>query len=150
MKLVGASLELVASVLGPGSFVGTLHGRIFFTVADDAQTGGINAHKNQELIGGARTTLSEGHVVLIGAPVIAVALDQHLQRGVLFQQFGLIRQGLTRRVREIALVKLKIDPFGADLVDCLPLLFGKLLGSQTARSGAGARTRTGGRGSGRG
>ena len=57
--LVYRGLELVASVLGPGFFIGAGDCRIFFAITDDREAIGSDAHENQIFIGRPRPAFAK-------------------------------------------------------------------------------------------
>src|SRR5712692_6831149 len=90
--------EVSAAVLGPAGFVVLgAHGP-FFAVGDDAHAALRHPLADQIVHGRLGPPLAEREVVLVGAALVAVALDEHEQVGVALQpgRVGIEHLGVAR------------------------------------------------------
>ena len=97
----------------------------FLAVADGAQPVGLDAQRGQVPFHGIRPTLAQRQIVLIGAPLVAVALDLHLDGGVRRQPLRVLLEHGLHVIPDIRLVEVKVDRFQCrdDLARADNLLF---------------------------
>src|SRR5690606_10326947 len=102
--------ELDAAVLRPGLLVGAVGDRALLAVAHRPQPAVLDAEVHQVALHRAGAPLTESHVVLLGAPLVAVALEGHgdavlpqalgegLQRGPRLVGEGVVVEGEANRL----------------------------------------------------
>src|SRR3989442_895660 len=76
-RLLRLREQVRAAVLGPARLVRLRALRLFLAVGDDRDAAGLDAVSDEVVLGGLRAALAEREVVLHGAALVAVALDQH-------------------------------------------------------------------------
>src|SRR5262249_55648923 len=101
--------EVSAAVLGPAGFVVIGADRPLFAVGDDAHAVLRDALADQIVHCRLRPTLAEREVVLVGAALVAVALDQHEHGRVALQprRVGVECLGVARP--DVVLVEVEVD-----------------------------------------
>src|SRR5437899_790476 len=74
-----------AAILRPRSFIVSGIEWALLTVADGADAIRIDAEGDDVFLRGVRAPIAEGKVVLLGAALVTVALDQHVVLRILFE-----------------------------------------------------------------
>src|SRR4051812_3256858 len=81
--------EVIATVLLPAGLVVLGANRALLAIAHEVETICCNAVVNEVPLGGSRTALAEGQVVLVGATLVCVTLDTNPHSGVSLQPWNL-------------------------------------------------------------
>src|SRR5579883_618223 len=77
-----------ATILLPAALVLVRAYRTILAVADNRQLRLRNPHRQQELLGGFCAPVTEGYIVFLRTPLVAVTLDQQLLAGIIGQNFA--------------------------------------------------------------
>src|SRR5260221_4166022 len=85
-KLLTRYYKVTAPVLLPARLDALHAKRLFLAEADRAHPVGANALRNQELFHRRRTPVAQRQVVFRRAALVAVALDDHLDRRIVLQE----------------------------------------------------------------
>src|SRR5437667_8893665 len=86
--LLGLRQEVIAPVPGPAGLVVLIANRALLAVAHDRDPGRADALGDEVVHRGLRAPLAERQIVGVGAPLVGVALDQHLVARVGLQPAG--------------------------------------------------------------
>src|SRR2546425_6624033 len=114
--------EVSAAILGPARLVVIGAEGPFLAVGDDAQAALRHSLTDQIVHGRPGAALAQREVVLVGAPLVAMALDEHQHGGVALQprrvgvrRLGVGRPDLVLVEVEVAVLQLGARPEGARL-----------------------------------
>src|SRR5262245_44378993 len=91
-----ANDEVAAPVLGPRGLVVTHGNRLLLAEADGRNAGGIHAEVDQVALGRLCTALAQREVVLLGAALVAVALDLDRHVALRLEERRVLAQSLAR------------------------------------------------------
>src|SRR5262249_30488317 len=87
-RLLRLDQEMRAPVLGPARLVVVGADGPLLAVRDDAEAALRHALADEVVHGGLGPALTEREVVLVGAPLVAVAFDEHQHVGVVLEPRG--------------------------------------------------------------
>src|SRR4029077_12444973 len=106
--LLGSDHEVAAAILRPTRLGLLLAERPLLSVGDRLDAAAVDAERNEVVLGGVGAPLAEREDVLVGAAVVAVALDEDLDRAELLQPLGVRGQGRPRVVAQLVLVVVEV------------------------------------------
>ena len=101
--------EVRAAVPRPALLVGLLAERDLLAVRHRLQAGGVDAQRDQVVVGGLRAPLAQRQVVLDRAALVAVALDRDAEEVELLQGVGVLRQDRAVAVAQVGAVVVEVD-----------------------------------------
>src|SRR6476646_1031639 len=111
--------EVVATVLLPAGFVVLGANRALLAVRHEVEAICCNSVVNEVPLGGSRTALAEGQVVLVGATLVSVTLDTDSHTRVSLQPRDLLIECCSRIRSDRRLVEVEVDrsrdPGGVDV-----------------------------------
>src|SRR5512133_3563092 len=102
-------LELAAAVLAPAVLLGFSAEGLFLAIADGGEAGLVHTQGLQVGQGSGGTAIAEGQVVLVGAPLVAVAFDLDLGGRVGLHEVGNTLQELAIAFLDVGLVEVEMD-----------------------------------------
>ena len=108
--------EVIPSVLGPACLGLFRTDGLLLSEAHRADPVLRDAQVRQVLRSGVRPALAQGHVVLVGPALVAVALDNHLRAGVLLEPLGIALERIAELGLDDVLVELEVDRL--ELIRC--------------------------------
>ena len=133
-----AADEVGAPVLGPGGLRLALDEGPFLAVGERRDPARVDAERDEVVARGVRALVAQGHVVLVGAPLVAMALDLDLHGGPLLQPLGVRGHGVPLVGPDVVEVVVEEDVLEVALLVELLEVCGKRFGDRL-RDGRGDR-----------
>src|SRR4030042_4635637 len=97
------------SILGPRLFVMSWIQKPFLPVADGGDAISRDPQRNEIFLGAVGPPFSEGEVIFVGSPFVAVPLDLDFDPWAFFQHVAIFLQRLDIRGTDVVFVKIKKD-----------------------------------------
>jgi hypothetical protein len=123
--------ELDPAVVGPATFAGLVAYRPALSIGYGLQPAAADPQVFHVSLGGPGTLVAQSNVVLLGAAVVAVALDGNLHAGSRLHTLGVTIQDIAILRTQIVAIEVEVDGFGLalGLVNALAVLAHLALGA---------------------
>jgi hypothetical protein len=93
----------------PASFASTKTKRFFFAIAYNMHISGTHPLRYQIFLGGMSPSFSQSYIVIIGAPLITMALDFHMHARIAFEELCIFLKDRPGIIVQIILIKFEVN-----------------------------------------